>query len=415
MQITLDARDRVYVARQPILFPNGHVYGYELLYRGAAGDTSCVAAGDIAGARVLTDTLLNLGLETLTNGRLAFLNLTRELLLAGAGEVLPQSGVVIELREDITIDDEVIAACERLQALGYVLALDDFEPYSAAEALMPYVKFVKVDVLATPAAARLELAHRLLPRGITLLAEKVETEADVREATAAGYRLLQGYFFCKPATMAGPSIPTERIGYLRMMATLNKPEIGVAELETVLERDAAITYRVLRTINSAAFGVRREISSIRQAIVLLGTARIRQWASIWALAGVQAGGSSETMNLAVVRARCCAQMAAATAGVHGSDEAFLLGLCSMLDVMVSRPMDEVVRDLPFGDELSDALLGRQNPTRALLDAAIAYERGHWEAAVAAAQRAGVPETAIPPAYEDALSWSQHLVRAAATG
>lgn len=412
MNLTVDSREQVYVARQAILFPSGQVYGYELLYRGAAGDTSCVAAGDVAGARVLTDALLNIGLDNLTDGRIAFLNLTRELLLAGAGEVLPKSAVVLELREDIVVDDAVIETCRALQALGYVLALDDFEPGSPAEALMPYVKFVKVDVLNTTATQRLELAKRLLPRGLTLLAEKVETEADVREATAAGYGLLQGYFFCKPSTIVGPSVHAERLGYLRMLAMLNKAEVGVRELEEVLKGDAAITYRVLRSINSAAFGVRQDIRSIRQALVMLGTGRIRQWASIWALAGVHAGGSPETMNLAVVRARCCEQIASATTGPAVGAECFLLGLCSMLDAMMSKPIAEVVRDLPLADDIRDALTGSPNTKRALLDAVIAYERGNWQHAADAASRAGFAFDALPPAYEDALRWGRELSRAA---
>ncbi len=412
MNLNVDSRDRVYVARQAILYPSGQIYGYELLYRGTAADTSCVAAGDIAGARVLTDALLNLGLDNLTDGHIAFLNLTRELLLAGAGEVLPKAAVVLELREDITIDAAIIETCRALQAKGYVLALDDFEPGSPAEALMPFVKFVKVDVLNTTSEQRRELAARLLPRGLTLLAEKVETEADVREATDAGYRLLQGYFFCKPATIAGPSMHAERLGYLRMLATLNKPDVGVRELEAILKGDPAITYRVLRSINSAAFGIRQEIRSIRQALILLGTGRIRQWASIWALAGVHDGGSPETMNLAVVRARCCEQIAAATTGSASGAECFLLGLCSMLDAMMGKPMVDVVRDLPLADDIRDALTGAPNAKRDLLDAVTSYERGSWQDAEQAAARARFAFDALPPAYADALRWGRELSRAA---
>jgi EAL and modified HD-GYP domain-containing signal transduction protein len=412
MDLIRDTRDRVYVARQPILLPNGHVFGYELLYRAAAGDTACVASGDVAGARVLTDALLNVGLDTLTNGRAAFINLTKELLLAGAAEVLPKSAVVLELREDIVVDDEVIEACRQLQARGYTLALDDFQPGTPAEALTPFVKFVKVDVLATTSEQRLELAKRFLPRGLTLLAEKVETEADVEEAKAAGYGLFQGYFFCRPSTIAGPSIHAERLGYLRMLSTLNKPDMGVFELEEILKGDAGITYRVLRSINSAAFGIRQDIRSIRQALVLLGTGRIKQWASIWALAGVHSGGSPETMNLAVIRARCCEQIASA-AGPDAGAASFLLGLCSMLDVMMSRPMADVVRDLPLADDIRDALTGTPNAARARLDAVVAYERGNWQEAWEAAGRAGITFEAIQPAYEDALRWSRELSRAAA--
>jgi c-di-GMP-related signal transduction protein len=412
MQINLDTRDRVYIARQPILFPSGQIFGYELLYRAAASDTACVASGDLAGARVLADALLNLGLENLTDGRMAFINVTRRLLLSGVGDLLPRSATVLELREDITIDKEVIEACRHLNASGYALALDDFEPGSPAELLMPHVKYVKVDVLATTSSQRAELAKRLLPLGIRLVAEKVETEHDVLDARQSGYGLLQGYFFCRPTTIGGGSIPSERISYMKILAALNKADVGIADLEEIIKRDSTLSYRVLRSINSAAFGVRQEIRTIRQALVMLGTGRIRQWASVWALAGVHSSGSPETLNLAVIRGRCCEQIISASAGPEVGAECFLLGLCSMLDVMLGRSMDQIVHELPIAEEIRDALTGTQNTERALLDAVVAYERGDWAAAADAAARAEIEIESIQPAYEDALRWSHELSRVA---
>lgn len=411
-QPNLDPRERVCVARQPILFPSGQVFGYELLYRANVTDSACTASGDLAGARVLADALLNLGLENLTDGRTAFINLTRELLLTGAADLLPKNSAVLELREDITIDREVIDACRHLHAHNYALALDDFEPGSAAEMLMPYVRYVKVDVLATTVAQRAELARRLLPLGIKLVAEKVETERDAAEVKQAGYGLLQGYFFCRPSTLSAAAIPASKLSYLRILAALNKPGVSVSEVEDVIKRDATLGYRVLRSINSAAFGVRQEIRSIRQALVMLGTGRIKQWASVWAMAGAHAGGHPETMSLSVVRARCCEQVINATAGPEFGAECFLLGLCSLLDVMLGRPMSEVVGTLPLSDEIRDALTGTANTERALLDAVVAYERGDWDAAAEAAARAEIEFDVLRPAYEDALAWSAELSRIA---
>lgn len=412
MTINMDPRDRVFVARQPILFPSGQVAGYELLYRAAATDTACTTTGESAGARVLTDALLNLGLENLTDGRTAFINVTRRLLLAGVADLLPKSASVIELREDIEIDRDVIETCRQLNANGYALALDDFEPGSPAEILMPHVKYVKVDVLATSAEQRADMARRLLPLGITLVAEKVETDPIVAEARAMGYQLFQGYFFCRPKTVTGGAIPSERLSYLSILAALNKPNVGIDALEEIIKRDASLSYRVLRSLNSAAFGIRQEIRSIRQALVMLGVGRIRQWASVWALAGVHTSGSPETMNLSVIRARCCEQIIAPGAGPEVGAECFLLGLCSMLDVMLGRSIEEATKDLPLASEIRDALNGTPNAERGLLDAVIAYERGDWTAAAEAASRAEIPFEAIQPAYEDALVWSRALSRAA---
>ena len=204
MQLATDQRKTVFVARQPILDQSGRVFGYELLYRGSAGETACTTSGDLAGARVLTDAVLALGLDTLTCGLPAFVNLTKRLLVSDAGTLLPASSTVLELREDIAVDDDVVKACKRLHEVGYALALDDYSPHSGAEVLLPYVKFVKVDVLQTPARAREVLARQLQPRGIHLIAEKVETAQVAKDAAAVGYCLFQGYYFCKPVRVRWP-------------------------------------------------------------------------------------------------------------------------------------------------------------------------------------------------------------------
>jgi EAL and modified HD-GYP domain-containing signal transduction protein len=408
--IAPEGQNRVFVARQPILRLNGQIFGYELLYRGAAADTGCKAPGDLASARVLTDTLLTLGLDTLTDGHIAFINITRELLFAGAAELLPQKTVVLELLEDIFIDRTVVDACRELAGRGYALALDDFEVGSPSEELMPHVKYVKVDVLATTPASRLKLAKRLLPLGITLIAEKVETEVDVSDARQAGYGLLQGYFFCRPMTIGGSTVSPERLSSLRLLAQLNRPDITIIELEEIVKRDVALSYRVLRSVNSAAFGVRQSIQSIRQALLMLGTSRIRQWASIWALAGVNAGGTTETMTLALIRARACEQIVTATAGAEVAAEYFLLGLCSLLDVMLCCPMAAALVELPLSVGMRNALLGTRNAERGMLDAVMGYERGDWDGAASAAVLAGIPFDLLPPAYEDALRWSRELTK-----
>ena len=159
-QLAVDSRDALYVARQPILDAQGDVFGYELLYRAAASETACSAPGDVASARVLADTVLSLGLNAITDGRPAFLNLTRPLLLSPVIRLLSPAAAVFELHEDIPVDTEVIEACRGLRAAGYTLALDDFVPGSDAEALMPFVKFVKVDVLAIATQEQMALAAR---------------------------------------------------------------------------------------------------------------------------------------------------------------------------------------------------------------------------------------------------------------
>jgi EAL and modified HD-GYP domain-containing signal transduction protein len=412
MHPNLDPREGAYVARQPILDPTGQVFGYELLYRAAADAVSCQDPRDMAAARVLNDAVLTLGLDTLTGGRRAFINVTRHMLLNDLVTVLAPETIVVEVLEDVGVDEEVIAACKRLREKGYSLALDDFTLQTGAEALIPFARYVKVDVLATPDEERRQI-EKLTPAGVKLVAEKVESAEIFEEARALGYSLFQGYYFCRPTTFAGGALSARRLAYARLLAALNKPNVSVNSVEDLIKHDASLTYRVLRCINSAAFGIRREIQSIRQALVLLGLDQVRKWASVWALAGLNGGASSELVTIAILRARSCEIVATHAIGADDASEYFLLGLCSLLDAMLGQPMNTAVAELPLSDTIRKALLGEQNSARSLLDAVIAHERGEWDEASRIAATLKVSPDRLPVAYADALKWARELSQNAA--
>ena len=408
LSIGLDARHAVCVARQPILDHVGRVYGYELLYRARADAIACTTTGDLAGARVLSDAVLTLGLDALTRGRPAFVNFTRGLLLGDAGTLLPPTSMVIEVREDVAIDADVVDACRHLHALGFALALDDFVPGSDAEALMPFVKFVKVDVLQTPADDRATLAARLLPLGVRLIAEKVETAEIAAEARAVGYRLFQGYYFCRPTTFAATPMPARRLAYLGLLGALNHEDLSVDALEDLVKHDVSLSYRVLRSINSWHYGLRHEVTSIRHALVLLGLDQIRKWASVWALAGLNSSGTQETVIVALLRARCCELLGHHLVGSEEGASFFLLGLCSLLDVILGRPLTDALADMPLPVAINDALLGTPNQARDVLDAVVAYEQGQWGEAAVAMDRLQLSVAILPDIYADALRWAREL-------
>lgn len=412
MEPNLDPREGAYVARQPILDPSGHVFGYELLYRAAADAVSCEDARDLAAARVLSDAVLTLGLETLTGGRRAFINVTRHMLLNELVTVMAPSAIVVEVLEDVGVDAETIAACARLRERGYSVALDDFTLKAGADALLPYANYVKVDVLSSSDAERRQI-EAAIPKGVKLVAEKVESAEVYEEARARGYALFQGYYFCRPMTFSGGALSARRLAYARLLAALNSTSVSVNNIEDLIKHDASLTYRVLRCINSAAFGVRREIHSIRQALVLLGLDQVRKWASVWALAGLNGGSSAELVTIAILRARSCELVASTAVGPDVASEFFLLGLCSLLDAMLEQPMETALADLPLSDAIRQALLGEQNSARSVLDAVIAHERGEWDEAARIAGGISVSPDRLPIAYADALRWARELTLASA--
>lgn len=394
----------VHVARQGILDARGHVIGYELLYRGGPQDHSGTADGDFAGARLLADAVLDLRLETITDGRIAFINLTRSLLVSGAATLLRPEVAVFELGVDIPIDGDVLEACRSLSASGYRLVLDEFTPGSPAEALLPFVSFVKVDVVALAKDEVVALAKRLADRGLPLIAQRVETH-DVFEWTReAGCTLFQGRYICEPQSYARGGLATQA-AHLRLLSALNQPRITMDELEELVKQDAVLSLRVLQCINSAAFAIRREVRSIREALVFLGMGPIKKWASVWCLAKLNVGSTSELATMAMLRARACELLAADLDEVD-ANEMFLVGLCSLMDAMAGRPMKEALAELPLSAPARQALLGERNPLRSVLDAVMAYETGSWEEALTS--EFVTDELILPRAYSSALTWAREL-------
>jgi EAL and modified HD-GYP domain-containing signal transduction protein len=394
----------VHVARQGILDARGHVIGYELLYRDGAKAPPCATGADLAGARLLADAVLDLRLDTITDGRTAFINLTRSLLLNGAATLLRPEAAVFELGQDIPVDGDVLEACHNLSASGFRLALDDLTPGAATEALLPFAAFAKTDVRKRSTAEVADLARRLAPRGVPLVAKNVDTRSVFEWTREAGCTLFQGYYFCRPETRSGGALSAHHT-HLRLLSALNQPRVTMDDLEELVKQDAVLSLRVLQCINSAAFAIRREVRSIREALVLLGMGPIRKWASVWCLAKLSGGATSELATMAMLRARTCEMMAKEVLDAD-ANEMFLVGLCSLLDAMVNRPMADALTDLPLSEAARKALLGEKNPLRAVLDAVLAYEAGSWDEALAS--DAVDDEAILSRAYGNALVWAREL-------
>jgi c-di-GMP-related signal transduction protein len=406
-----DSREGLCVARQPILNANGQVFGYELLYRSGAETGSSSEERDLAAARVLSDAVLAVGLETLTGGRRAFMNMSRGHLLGNVASLLPAKAVVLEVIEKADIDTALIDACRALKGKGYSLALDNFVLDSPAAALLPYANYIKVDALQTTPADR-QAIRRFVPTTASLVGEKVETAEIYEELRTSGFHLFQGYYFCKPTTFKTGALSARRLAYAQLLTALNDPNVTVNTVEDLIKHDASLSYRVLRCVNSAAYGIQRQIQSIRQAVVMLGLDQIRKWASVWALAGLNEGSSSELVSVAILRARSCELLAQTLINRDEASEYFLLGMCSLLDVILQKPMEEALNDLPLSDTVHRALLGDENLARFVLDAVIAYERGLWDEAERLSQMAGLAPEQLPVAYADSLKWARELTQSA---
>lgn len=406
------AADQVFLARQPILDRQRQVHAYELLFRSSPDTPTAETTSSEATARVITDVMVAFDVDSVTHRRPAFINVTRDLLLSGIPPSLPPKRFVIELLEDIEADDEVIAACQGLKQAGYQIALDDFRLTDRTAPLLALADFVKVDFLDIPdAAERTRIVTAARAQGCAAVAEKVETVEQFDAAVAEGFEYFQGFFFGRPVTKAARDIPPDKIAHVRLLQALHEPELTVHRLEGLVKHDASLCFRVLRTVNSAAFGQQTEIQSIKQALVLLGIDTVRRWVSLWVMAGLNDRVHPEVLDMASIRARSCELLALRQTGPEAGSAGFLLGMCSMLDAILARPMESVLSQLPLPRETQAALRGEDTRERRLLDCAIAYERGEWDRCLELAHKAGFDPTALPAAHRDALKWSAEFLKA----
>lgn len=408
---------QVFVARQPILDKTRRLFGYELLFRPSSSEPAAPAnsAPDFSTAKIISDGLLTIGLDTLTDRRRAFVRIGRRLLLDGIPAILPANRVVLELGTDIEADKDVVTVCQQLRKNGYSIAIDDFVLTEWTADLVPLADYLKVDFLAvSDPRIRAKSIARNAPGGPVLIAKRIETVEMFDLAVREGFHLFQGYFFGRPVIKQARELPGSQLGHLRLVQALNNPDLSVHQIEDLIKHDASLCYRILRTVNSAATALYSPVQSIRQALVSLGRDTIRRWASLWALAGLNDRANSELVVMSTVRARCCELLGTAMRSESAAAEGFLVGMCSLLDAILERPMSTILPELPLNAETQAALRGEDNPRRRMLDLVIAYERGEWDRCVQLATEAGIDPELMPPIYADAIKWANQVQRGGPT-
>jgi EAL and modified HD-GYP domain-containing signal transduction protein len=394
-----------FIARQPIFDAQRKVYGYELFFRSGLENVFRHPDPGQATSKVMADSFFLFNLNDLTGGKRAFINVPRDILLKEYMFFLPKEQVVVELLETVEPDPEVIQACQKLKQAGYLIAMDDFVYDERYEPLLEFTDLVKVDFLSTPEPVRKALFKKLSPLKVRLVAEKVETDQMLQEGIASGYSFFQGYFFSKPAIIVGKDIPGFKAHYFQLLKEIHRAEIDLKRLEDIIKQEVGLTYKLLRYINSAFFGLRSKITSVKQALVLLGEKTIKNWISFVALASMGADKAEELLVLTIVRARFCEMLAPYFNLSDRKEDSFLVGLFSLIDAFLDRPLSDILAEIPIDDPIKMALLGEPNRLRDIYQYTLSYEKAAW---------GQLDKPIIPPGeettplslYLDALKWGQ---------
>jgi c-di-GMP-related signal transduction protein len=399
----------VYTARQPIFTRSKEIFAYELLFRGGMENCFPGIDGDSATSRLLSNTFFTSSIEQITGGKRAFINFTRELLVRRIPLMFPPQVTTVEILENIVPDEKIIECCREFSSMGYVLALDDFTYTPEIEPLIDLSDIIKVDFMLSTKEQIEDYAARFSGNGKKLLAEKVETSEDFDKALQMGFTYFQGYFFSKPQIIREADVPTLKMNLLGIIAEIRKEDYQVGKLQKLIERDVGISYKLLRYLNSPFFRRLQEISSIRQAIVMLGEKGINQFLSVIILCELSQDKPDELLKSSVIRARMCESLGLLKNRGPDPSELFTLGLFSHIDAILDNSMENIMKKLPLSEIIKKTLTGLKTDISDYLDLTVSYEQAAWDRVALLSPALVIAQEKLPQIYKEALGWADSIL------
>jgi len=369
--------DHLFIARQPIYNRDKEVMGYELLYRNSTVNQANISDGDEASCITILNSFMHIGIDNIAGSAYAFINLPREFIVNETMTPMFHEQAVLEVLEDIQPDPEVINGLKRLKDGGYLIALDDF---IFRDELIPFIEladFIKIDIHAL---SKDEVTHQLslLKKYHTkFIAEKVETYNEYQFCYGLGFDYFQGYFFCHPEILQQKSLPSNKLVILNLLQKIQEPEISSDELELILVQDITLSYKLLRYINSATFGLRREIDSIKDAVILLGIDNIKNWISLIMMSKIVASKPTELIVTGMIRGKMCEKLAE----LHHPEvkhQMFIIGLFSVLDALMDQPLIDLLDTVILSTDIKLALLDYSGVQGEIYNCVLQYEKSNWD-------------------------------------
>ncbi len=408
----MDPQAGLFVARQPIFDRQLQVCAYELLFRSGMSEGFDGTEENLATAKVISAAFFSPERDDGLRGKPAFINFPQRLLEEDGGLLLPRHRTVVEVLETVEPNAAVMAACSRLRSEGHRIALDDVVETKTRHPLSQVAEIVKADLRGAGCAGLAKIAS--LYRGShELLAEKVETKEEFREAVALGYTMFQGYFFARPETSATRQIPASKLNYLRILEEIHRPDFDLPALSRLIRIESSLSYKLMRFVNSVLFSPDARIDSVERAVAFIGENMMRRWLSVVALMDLTSDKPHELLVSSMIRARF-AELLAPCAGLatHAGD-LFLAGMFSHLDALLGRPLEEILDGLGLPDHLLECLLGTSPPNDRMAELwrlVLAYQTGNWAEAGQAADGVGISLAGLPPVFAAAVRWSDELTR-----
>ncbi|MDQ1363426.1 MAG: hypothetical protein QG652_1287 [Pseudomonadota bacterium] len=398
--------DNLYIARQPIYSRDQTLLGYELLYRNSHINTADVDDDNKATLDTILNSFMHIGLENIVGSALAFVNLPTDFVTNQTLTPMFRGQCVLEILESVPPTTQVISGLKFLKQQGYQIALDDFEFTPRHKPFLELTDFVKLDIQNKSAEEIRARLNQIAPYKVKTVAEKVETQELHQLCMGMNFDYFQGYFYCRPQMITQKHIPANKLVVLNLLARLQNPNVDLGEIEAILSQDISLTYKLLRYINSATFSRRKEISSIKDAVVLLGLNNVRNWLSLILMSRVVSNKPIELIVTAMVRGKMC-ELLAARRKPEIAPQMFIIGLFTVIDALMDRPMADLLDTVILSTPVRLALLDQSGAHGEILSQVLHYEEGNWEKLL---QCDTCPEL-FQSIYLEAIRWADETTKA----
>lgn len=398
--------DKFFVARQPIFTAQMRVWGYELLFRhGEDIEEAVFIDGDQATTQLIADGY-NLAVRGMRQGAKVLVNFPRSVLVGEIPYVLPADQCVVEILETVRPEPEVLDACRELKRRGYALALDDYEGEPGFEPLCELVDIIKVDVLGKTPEQVHAIVQGVKKYGATLLAEKVENHDIFKVCRNLGFTYFQGFFFNRPEIIPGRKLSASQVNKIKLLKELSTPDVDSSRLVEIIQTDLSISYRLLKYINSAFFGLQIRVTSIPRAVSMIGSRNLRQWLQVVILSDVSTEDRAhELVRISVQRARFLHLLAARHPVPFDQDGMFLLGFFSLLDAILDQSMGLVLEGIPLDPAIRQALVDGDDPSAVWVELLDELDRCNWPRLTRKSEQIGVPITLVNRLAAESSIWA----------
>ena len=402
--------DHFYVARQPIFNNTGEIWGYELLYRSGSDTQAAVITNqDIATLCVATCGFTQ-SQEYCDQTKKICINFTEKLILQGAPRGLPPSVTVIKVLEDTKPSREIIEILIELKQEGYIIAIDGYVGDCNQKELLDIADIVKIDILGKTTQEIEDIFRGLDTNRSLKLAERVDNREVLEHLRSLGCNLYQGYFFAKPVNLRGRTLKSVEISKLRILQAIEDPALDTETIKEVIMADPSVTYRLLRFLNSAAFGLSVKIESVKHAIHLIGLKRLKYWLRMLIMSDLADNNQPpELFVMSLNRGRFLEELAHHEQIKSANpDTMFLFGMLSLIEPMLEIPVKNILNELPLSDEIKSGYIDSDSTYGKYLQLAIAIENADSDEIERLCRETGVNKKEVAGASNRSIAWTNTM-------